>query len=200
MITNIGVIEDNDINKLELLCRHFHWLKRWREHSYSCTMSYKYVANFICLRKLMSHTFTNLHFHFVFRTKDSLELITDEIKPELYAYLGGLTKELKGKPLAINGMSEHIHLLVSLPPTVSISDALKFLKANSSKWMNERFGKEFAWQIGYGAFSVSRSQVDAVVKYIQNQEEHHQKYDSKEEFLKLLRNHEVEFDENYLWK
>ncbi|MCU0239075.1 MAG: IS200/IS605 family transposase [Pyrinomonadaceae bacterium] len=148
----------------------------------------------------MSHTFTNLHFHFVFRTKDSLELITNEIKPELYAYLGGLTKELKGKPLAINGMSEHIHLLVSLPPTVSISDALKFLKANSSKWMSERFGKEFAWQIGYGAFSVSRSNVNAVVKYIQNQEEHHQKYDFKEEFLKLLRSHEVEFDENYLWK
>jgi putative transposase len=148
----------------------------------------------------MSHTFTNLHFHFVFRTKDSLKLITDKIKPELYAYLGGLTKELKGKPLAINGMSEHIHLLVSLPPTVSISDALKFLKANSSKWMSERFGKPFAWQIGYGAFSVSRSNVDAVVKYIQNQEEHHQKYDFKEEFLKLLRSHEVKFDEKYLWK
>lgn len=148
----------------------------------------------------MSHTYTNLLTHFVFSTKDRLELMTDEMKPELYPYLGGLTKELKGKPLAINGMSEHIHMLISLPPTVSISDAMQFIKANSSKWVSERFGKPFAWQIGYGAFSVSRSNVDAVVKYIQNQEEHHQKYDFKEEFLKLLRSHEVDFDEKYLWK
>lgn len=148
----------------------------------------------------MSHTYTNLLFHFVFSTKDRMELINDETKSELYAYLGGLTKELKGKSLAINGMPEHIHLLVSLPPTVSISDAMQFLKANSSRWMRERFNIEFSWQIGYGAFSVSRSQVDAVVKYIQNQEEHHKKFDFREEFLKLLKSHEVEFDEKYLWK
>lgn len=148
----------------------------------------------------MSHTYTNLLTHFVFSTKDRLELITKNTKTELYAYLGGLTKELKGKPLIINGMPEHIHLLISLPPTVSISDAMKFLKANSSKWMGERFGKPFAWQIGYGAFSVSRSQVDAVIKYIQNQEEHHKRFDFREEFLKLLKSHEVEFDEKYLWK
>ncbi len=148
----------------------------------------------------MSHTYTNLLTHFVFRTKDSMNLITNEIKPELYAYMGGLTKELKGKPLAINGMLDHVHLLVSLPPTVSASDAMQFIKANSSKWVSEKFGNPFGWQIGYGAFSVSRSNVDAVVKYIQNQEEHHQKYDFKEEFLKLLRSHEVDFDEKYLWK
>lgn len=148
----------------------------------------------------MSHTYTNLLFHFVFSTKDRMELINDETKSELYAYLGGLTKELKGKSLAINGMPEHIHLLVSLPPTVSISDAMQFLKANSSRWMRERFNIEFSWQIGYCAFSVSRSQVDAVVKYIQNQEEHHKKFDFREEFLKMLKSHEVEFDEKYLWK
>ncbi len=148
----------------------------------------------------MSHTYTNLLTHFVFRTKDSMNLITKEIKSELYAYMGGLTKELKGKPLAINGMPDHVHLLVSLPPTISTSDAMQFIKANSSKWVSEKFGKPFAWQIGYGAFSVSRSNVDAVVKYIQNQEEHHQKYDFREEFLKLLKSHEVDFDEKYLWK
>jgi putative transposase len=148
----------------------------------------------------MSHTYTNLLTHFAFSTKDRLELITDEMKPELFAYLGSLTKELKSKPLTINGMPEHVHMLVSLPPTVSASYAMQFIKANSSKWARERFGKPFAWQIGYGAFSVSRSNVDAVVKYIQNQEEHHKTSDFKEEFLKLLRSHEVDFDEKYLWK
>jgi putative transposase len=148
----------------------------------------------------MSHTYTNLLTHFVFSTKDRFELITNEIKTELYAYLGGLTKELKGSSLAINGMHEHIHLLISLPPTVSSSEAMQFLKANSSKWISENFGRPFSWQIGYGAFSVSWSQVDAVVKYIQNQEEHHKKFDFRQEFLKLLKNHEVEFDEKYLWK
>ena len=148
----------------------------------------------------MSHTYTNLLTHFVFSTKDRLPLITGEMKSELYPYLGGLTKDLKGKSLAINGIEDHVHLLVSLPPTVSTSDAMQYIKANSSKWAGEKFDNRFAWQIGYGAFSVSRSNVDTVVKYIKNQEEHHKTSDFREEFLKLLRSHEVEFDEKYLWK
>jgi putative transposase len=148
----------------------------------------------------MSHTYTNLLTHFVFSTKDRSPLITKEISPELFAYLGGLVKELKGKAIAIGGMEDHVHLLISLPPTVSTSDAMRFIKANSSKWLSERFGTPFSWQIGYGAFSVSRSNVDSVVKYIQNQEEHHKKFDFREEFLKFLKSNEVEFEEEYLWK
>lgn len=148
----------------------------------------------------MPHTYTNLLTHIVFSTKDRANLISDEIKFELHAYLGGLIKELKGKPIKINGMSDHIHILASFPPTVSVSDALRFIKANSSKWVSEKFNVAFEWQKGYGAFIVSRSGKDAVVKYIENQEEHHKNFDFREEFLELLRKYEIDFDENYLWK
>lgn len=147
----------------------------------------------------MSHTHTNLLTHVVFSTQGRLPLITIEIKTELFAYLGGLVKELKGKPIIINGMSDHIHLLILLPPNVSPSDAMRFVKANSSRWVKERFGKKFAWQKGFGAFSVSRSNVDAVVKYIKDQEKHHKEFDFETEFVSLLDKNNVEYDEKYLW-
>ena len=147
----------------------------------------------------MSHTHTNLLSHVVFSTQGHLPLITSEIKAELFAYMGGLIKELKGKPVIINGMSDHVHMLISLPPNVSVSEAMRFVKANSSRWVKERFGKKFAWQKGFGAFSVSRSNVDAVVKYIQNQEQHHKGFDFKTEFISLLEKNDVEYDERYLW-
>ena len=148
----------------------------------------------------MSHTYTNLLTHTVFSTKERLPLISNEIKPGLFAYLGGLIKELKGKPVIINGMSDHVHILAGLPPTVSIAEAMRFIKANSSKWITQKFGKPFEWQKGYGAFSVSRSNVDAVYKYIQNQEAHHQMFDFRNELIGLLRKNDVEFDEQFLWK
>ena len=148
----------------------------------------------------MSHTYTNLITHNVFSTKDRTELINDEIKTELHAYLGGLVKELKGKPIKVGGINDHVHILASLPPTVSTSDAMRFIKANSSKWVSERFNKPFEWQKGYGAFSVSRSGLEAVADYIKDQVEHHKKFDFRDEFLSLLRKYEVEFDENFLWK
>ena len=127
-------------------------------------------------------------------------MISDEIKDELHKYLGGLIKELKGKPIKINGIDDHVHILASIPPTVSTSDAMRFIKANSSKWVSKKFNKPFEWQKGYGAFSVSRSGMDAVVKYIENQKEHHKKYDFRDEFLLFLKKYEVDFDEQYLWK
>ena len=148
----------------------------------------------------MSHTYTNLLTHIVFSTKERLPLITNVIKPELLAYIGGLAKELKGKPIIINGMSDHVHILASLPPTISTAEAMRFIKANSSKWVTQKFRKPFEWQKGYGAFSVSRSNVDAAVKYIQNQEQHHRKFDFRTEFVALLRKNDVEFDEEFLWK
>lgn len=110
-----------------------------------------------------------------------------------------LVKELKGKAIVINGMSDHVHLLILLLPNVSISDAMRFVKANSSRWVKERSGKKFSWQKGFGAFSVSRSNLDAVAKYIKDQEHHHAGFDFKTEFISLLEKNEVEYEERYLW-
>lgn len=148
----------------------------------------------------MSHTYTNLITHNVFSTNEREKSITDEIKPELHAYLGGLVKELNGKPIKINGMEDHVHVLATLPPTISTSDAMRFIKANSSKWVSKKFNRSFEWQKGYGAFSVSRSGMETVVKYIENQVEHHEKRSFRAEFLSLLKKYEVDFDEQYLWK
>lgn len=128
-----------------------------------------------------------------------MPLITSEIKAELFAYMGGLVKELKGKPVMINGMSDHVHLLILLPPNVSVSEAMRFVKANSSRWIKEKFGMKFAWQKGFGAFNVSRSNVDAVAKYIKDQERHHNGFNFKTEFVSLLDKNGVEYEERYLW-
>ena len=134
----------------------------------------------------MSHTYTNLITHNVFSTKERRPLLNDDIKPELHKYLGGLVKELKGKPIKIGGMPDHVHVLASLPPTISTSDAMRFIKANSSKWLSEKFNKPFEWQKGYGAFSVSRSGMEKVAEYIENQVEHHQKRNFRAEFLGIV--------------
>lgn len=110
-------------------------------------------------------------------------------------------RELKGRAHAINGMPDHVHMLVSLPPTISISEALGFIKVNSSGWVHQKWpDSPFAWQLGYGAFSVSKSQVPAVTKYIRNQEQHHRKFTYKQEFLDLLRKHDIPYDERYVWE
>lgn len=148
----------------------------------------------------MAHTYTNLIYHIIFSTQGHVPLLTPEYRQELFAYLGGLVKEKGGKVIIINGVSDHVHLLILLPPDLSVSDAMKFVKANSSRWMKQRFGKPFAWQKGFGAFSVSRSAVPAVARYIHDQEAHHQKMDLKTEFMTLLKKNEVDFDEEFLWK
>ncbi len=149
----------------------------------------------------MSRTFLQLFVHIVFSTKGRAPLIVPDLKPELHAYLGGLMRELKGKAHAINGMEDHVHLLVSLPPTLSLADMLRFLKSNSCKWVHEKWPQRssFAWQFGYGAFSVSKSNVAEVEDYIRNQGEHHRKLTFQEEFVSFLRKHEIEYDERYIW-
>ena len=147
----------------------------------------------------MSRTFTNLLTHLIFSTKDREPLIFPELKPELYAYLGGLSRELKGKAYGINGTTNHIHMLISLSPVVSISQALRFIKSNSSGWAHEKWPRRlFAWQLGYGAFSVSKSNVPAVLEYIANQEAHHQKWTFKEEYIDFLHKHEIDYDARYI--
>lgn len=148
----------------------------------------------------MSRTFTNLLAHLTFGTKNREPLIIPEIKAELYSYLGGLTRELKGKAYGINGAADHVHMLVNLPPTISVSDALRFIKSNSSGFIHDKWPRRpFAWQPGYGAFSVSKSNVPGVLKYIETQEAHHRRITFKEEFIGFLLAHEIDFDERYLW-
>jgi len=137
----------------------------------------------------MSHTATNLLIHLVFSTKDRVPLITTEVESDLHAYLGGITRELGSTALCMNGTPDHVHLLLRLLATQSVSDLTRLIKTNSSRWLHERWPghRLFAWQTGYGAFTVSESSVAAVREYISNQREHHKKRSFQEEFLSLLR-------------
>ena len=146
----------------------------------------------------MPHTFTNLLTHVVFGTKDRASLIKADFRPQLHAYLGGIVRELGGSAFAVNGTADHVHLLLSLPPALALADAMRVLKTNSSHWVNEERRVPFAWQAGYSAFSVSRSNAKAVMDYIARQEEHHRKMNFREEFVTFLRRHGIEFDERYV--
>lgn len=148
----------------------------------------------------MAHTYSNHVFHIVFSTQGRLPLIGVERKSELHAYITSLVKEKGGKVLIINSMPDHVHILVVLPPDLSVSDLMNFVKSNSSRWMKERFEAKFAWQKGFGSFTVSRSGVNAVAEYIRDQEIHHRGMKYEDEFVSLLRKNEVEFDEEFLWK
>ncbi len=149
----------------------------------------------------MAGTYTNLLYHLVFSTKERLPLIGRELQPDLYAYLGGIVRGEGGILLDIGGMSDHVHLLTKLKPVHSVSEILRQIKANSSRWVNEEKLKmrKFAWQDGYAAFSVSESRVDAVRRYIQQQEQHHRGQSYQDEFRALLERHGIEDDERYLW-
>lgn len=150
----------------------------------------------------MSHSFTQLLTYIVFSTKNREPHIDAEIKPHVYAYMGGIVKkELGGIPLAINGTTDHIHLLLRLPPTVALADTLRTIKANSSRWVHERWTSRaaFKWQTGYGAFSVSQSNTASVSRYIARQEEHHRSASFQHEMISFLRKHGIDYDERHLW-
>lgn len=144
-------------------------------------------------------SYTNFLYHIVFGTKGRLPLITKELKPRLFEYLGGTIRGLGGIAFEINGIEDHVHLLVKAPPTIRFSDFLRDLKANSSKWINQNTSGKFAWQRRYGAFTVSESQFENVRNYIRKQEDHHRKFDYKQEFESFLKANKIEIDE-YLWK
>jgi putative transposase len=139
----------------------------------------------------MSHAFVKNHLHLVFSTKDRQPSISKDAQPELWSYLAGICHNQKMAPIAVNGMSDHAHLLFHLPPTIALAKAVQLLKTNSSKWMNEH-GRRFAWQEGYGAFSVSVSNTATVASYIRNQEQHHRKMTFEEEYRALLKKHGID--------
>jgi putative transposase len=144
-------------------------------------------------------TFTQLRYHVVFSTKDRRPAITRDLHDVLHPYLGGIVRNEGGTLLAAGGIDDHVHLLLGLPATRAVADAVRVIKTNSSKWLGERNDPWCGWQTGYAAFTVSQSQVDTVRSYIANQERHHAKTTFKEEFLNLLERHEVEYDERYVW-
>jgi len=148
----------------------------------------------------MSHTFTSLLTHVVFSTSERRPLLSDAIRPDAHAYLGGILRQLRAVPIAIGGTSDHVHLLMRLPADVPLADCLCVVKTNSSRWIKERWPerRRFSWQAGYGAFSVSEASRGAVIRYIQDQEQHHQRISFQDEFLALLKKHEIELDQRYV--
>ena len=149
----------------------------------------------------MPNTYTQIHLHFVVAVKFRHALIQPVWKERLYKYITSIVQNFEHKMLIINGMPDHIHFLLGMRPTQSISDLMQDVKASSSKWINEqKFTKEkFAWQEGYSAFSYSKSQLPGVVRYIENQEEHHRKRTFKEEYLKILKELEIPYDQKYIF-
>ncbi len=150
----------------------------------------------------MANTYTQIHIHFVFAVKFRNALIKPSWKDELYKYITGIVQNNKHKLLAINGMPDHIHILVGIRPSQSISDLMQDIKANSSKWINQKglLKTRFEWQEGYGAFSYSKSQLKKVILYIENQEEHHKQKTFLEEYIEILKKFEVDFDTKYIFK
>ncbi len=149
----------------------------------------------------MGSTLTNLLFHIVFSTKNRDPIIEVKIRGELYRYIGGIVKGENSVLLEIGGMPDHIHLLLKLNPTHSISDMMRKVKGHSSKWINEknRLKTRFSWQDGYGAFSVSESQAAAVIEYIKEQKNRHKTLSFKDELILLLERHKIEYDDRYIW-
>lgn len=149
----------------------------------------------------MAHSYGSTLTHCVFSTKERRRIINSDMQPRLHSFIGGIARTNDMKAFAVGGIEDHIHILLSLPSTMSVAKALQLVKGGSSKWIHETFpaAREFAWQEGYGAFSVGVSQIADTVAYIQSQHEHHRKRTFEEEYLSFLKRHGIEFDERYVF-
>ena len=149
----------------------------------------------------MANTYTQIYLHLVFSPMGHKNAIPQKQKEELHKYTSGIITNRKHKLLAINFMSDHVHILIGYIPSQSLPDLVRDIKANSSKFINDKkwLPGRFQWQVGYGAFSYSRSQIDNVINYINSQEQHHKRVAFKDEYLKLLEKYEVDYDPRYLF-
>ena len=150
----------------------------------------------------MAGKYLSLLVHFTWRTAGREPSIEADMRDDLYSYIGGIMKNKNAKLISAGGTSDHIHLYASMPSTISIADFVNAVKSNSSRWIHESSSRlrGFAWQDGYGAFSVSKSEEGRVVRYISNQEEHHRKRTFKEELIGLLDKHGIAYDKRYIWQ
>jgi putative transposase len=147
----------------------------------------------------MAHTYCCALFHCVFSTKGRRKLIVSDLQKRLWAYIGGIAREHEMKALAVGGTDTHVHILLSLPATMPIAKAMRAIKHGSSQWMHETCGlTEFAWQEGYGAFSIGWNQTEVTVAYIARQREHHRRRDYQAEFVAFLKKHRMEYDPRYV--
>jgi len=149
----------------------------------------------------MSQTYDNVILHVIFATKERERWITPAIKPQLHGYIVQVIKNNAGRPLAVGGTDDHVHLLLGIKPAVSIADAVRKAKAYSSGWIHRNYPElgDFAWQRGYAVFSVSESNKQQVVRYILGQEQHHRQFSVREEIMKLLEKNGIEYDEKFMW-
>ena len=140
----------------------------------------------------MSHTYCSVLFHLVFSTKERRPIIPLDLKDRLWPYMAGLARTNRFKALAVGGMQDHAHVLLSLPATMPVAKAIQLIKGGSSKWINDHLERRsFAWQDGYAAFSIGISQVEKTVRYINNQEKHHRRMSSHEELIRMLARHGI---------
>lgn len=150
----------------------------------------------------MAHTFINLNIHLIFSTKNRDALLTPDLQARLFPYMTSIVRNLGGVSLSLDRPADHVHMLLSMPATLCLSDLVRDIKANSSKWIHEEipgYG-DFGWQTGYGAFSVSMSSVEKVRTYIDNQQEHHRTTTFQEEFIAFLDRHGISYDERFIWE
>ena len=150
----------------------------------------------------MANTYSQIYIQTVFAVDGRLSLIRPEFKEELYKYMTGIVRNKKQKLLAINGMSDHVHILIGLKPAMALADLVRDIKADSSDFINRKkwIRGRFCWQEGYGAFSYGHSQLDTIIRYIQNQERHHRRRSFKDEYLAWLKKFEVPFEEKYIFQ
>lgn len=151
--------------------------------------------------RFVANTFSFLNIHCIFSTKERVPVLTPEIRERLWPYLGGIAKQNGLRAKCVGGVADHVHLLLSLPTTIAVSKAIQLIKAGSSAWVHQNFPRlrNFSWQQGYGAFSVGISQMPETIRYIEQQAEHHRTRTFQEEYLAILKKHEMPFEEKYLW-
>ncbi len=150
----------------------------------------------------MANTFTSLHFHVVFSTKNREPWLHQEIEARVWSYMGGIARDNHMKPLMIGGVENHVHLLVGMPPSLAVSKAVQLIKGASSAWIRETMAglRGFGWQDGYAAFTVSKSLIPEVEAYIRGQREHHRVKTFEEEYRAFLEKHEIPYEEKYLFE
>ena len=143
---------------------------------------------------VMPHTYICAHIHYVFSTKNRVHGIPPRVQPDLWAYIGGIARADAAKALAVGGSDNHAHVLLGLPSIMSIATAVERIKGASSRWLRQEHGVRCEWQEGYSAFTVSASQLPRTIQYINSQPEHHQRLSFEDEFLSLLRKHQIAYD------